>query len=205
MRTMKLFVSMLFIGMAAFVYAQSSPVDMLDKAAHQVLSVLKSHQPELKSNPQIVQHAVETYLLPHIDMTGMSRSVLGRDVWMKASSAEKTAFSHAFTKLVIRTYGSSLAKYQGETIKFYPLRGDANGKFVQVQSEIIRPSGPPLPLNYSMVSKNGEWKVYDLTVEGVSLLQSYRSQFEAALQRSSLTELTKQLLQSKPVGHDANV
>jgi phospholipid transport system substrate-binding protein len=199
MRLLKSLLAITLVGIYTLAQAQSSPVDMLDQAAHQVLNVLKTHQSELKSKPQIVQNAVEKYLLPHIDIAGMSRSVLGRDVWMKASAAEKAAFSRAFTQLVMRTYGTSLSKYQGETIKFYPLRGDAQGKFVQVQSEIIRPSGPPLPLNYSMISKNGEWKVYDLTVEGISLLQSYRSQFENALQRSSLSELTQQLQHNKKV------
>lgn len=197
MRMLKVMILALCCGVNASIQAQGSPVQMLDQVAHQVLTVLKSHQSELKTKPGIVRQAVETYLLPHVDIVGMSRSVLGREAWMKASAAEKTAFSRAFTQLVIRTYGTPLSKYNGETIKFYPVRGGVQGRFVQVESEIIRPSGPSIPLHYSMVSKGDQWKVYDLTVEGISLLQSYHSQFEQALQRGSLSELTRQIQQQK--------
>lgn len=197
MRKLKTMMLALCCGVSFSLQAQESPADMLDQVAHQVLTVLKSHQSELKAKPQIVRQAVETYLLPHVDIAGMSRSVLGREAWTKASAAEKAAFSQAFTQLVIRTYSTPISKYNGETIKFYPVRGGVQGRFVQVESEIVRTSGPSIPLHYSMVSKGGQWKVYDLTVEGISLLQSYHSQFEQALQRSTLSELTRQIQQQK--------
>lgn len=184
---------LMFFGLSASVFANEEPVDMLNHVADQMVVVLKKNQSSLQSNPAIVHSAVEQYLLPHVDLVGMSRSVLGRDEWIKASESEKRDFSHAFKELVVRTYSNSLAKYQGETIVFHPIRGGINGKFVRVESEIQRLSGPPIALNYSLVSKNGQWKVYDLTVEGISLLQSYHSQFKEALQRQTLPELIQQI------------
>lgn len=184
---------LMFFGFNPAVFAAEEPVAMLNHVADQMVMVLKKHQASLQSNPTIVHAAVEQYLLPHVDLMGMSRSVLGRAEWLKASEGEKRNFSHAFKELVIRTYGNSLAKYQGETIVFHPIRGGVQGKFVRVTSEIQRLSGPPIALNYSLVAKNGQWKVYDLTVEGVSLLQSYHSQFKEALQRQTLSELIQQL------------
>ncbi|MCX7115747.1 MAG: ABC transporter substrate-binding protein [Gammaproteobacteria bacterium] len=193
MRMFKACVIGVFIGLSQWGYAEAPPVQVLDRIAQNIVAVLKTHQSELKSNSKVINQAVEEYLLPHVDTVGMSRSVLGREAWHRASMQEKTAFTKAFTQLVIRTYATPLAKYQGETIRFHPIRGGVQGRFVRVESEIVRPVGPPIPLDYSLVSLKGEWKIYDLSVEGVSLLQSYRSQFEDALRKNSVGELTDKL------------
>lgn len=175
------------------VVAQSSPVPMLEEVAQQILSTLKTNKSKLKKNPTIIRTAVKKYLLPIVDTRGMARSVLGRQAWNKASPSERTQFIHAFTKLVIRTYANPLAEYTDETIQFLPLRGSIKGRFVRINSIIKRSNGQNVPLSYSLVAKNGKWKIYDLSVEGVSLLQSFRSQFSHALQSSSMQNLIKQL------------
>lgn len=169
--------------------APQPPVEMLDTAAQKMIHVLQKHQGELAGKQQLIYRCVEQNLLPHVDVMGMSRSVLGREAWSRASAAERAAFAKAFQQLVIRTYAAPLSKYAGETVRFYPMREPADGRFARVESEIIRPSGPPIPLAYNLVLKGEQWKVYDLSVEGVSLLQSYRSQFEAALQQETLLQL----------------
>lgn len=176
-------------------WAESSPIPMLQQSATQILGALDHNKATLKKNPQIIYQAVEKYLLPNVDVSGMSRSVLGRQAWMKASASEKQQFSTAFTQLVIRTYASPLAEYKDETIKFLPIRGDLSSRFLRVNSLIVRSSGKNIPLSYSLVAKNGQWKIYDLSVEGVSLLQSFRSQFGQALQNSSMQDLIKQMHQ----------
>ncbi len=187
------------IGLAftQVMWAQSSPVPMLENSANQIIDTLKQNQAGLKSNHQIVYQAIERYLLPNVDVNGMARSVLGRQAWNKASDAEKKAFTAAFTKLVIRTYASPLAQYSGETVSFQPLRGSIDGKFTRVTSVISRSNGQRIPLSYNLVSKNGQWKIYDLSVEGVSLLQSFRSQFGDVLQNSNMHDLIVQMQQSK--------
>ena len=178
-------------------WAQSSPVPMLEQTANQILDTLKKNQASLKSNHQIIFQAIERYLLPNVDVMGMSRSVLGRDAWGRATLDEKKAFTKAFTQLVIRTYASPLAEYSGETVRFLPLRGAVDGRFTRVTSVISRSNGQKIPLSYNLVSKNGQWKIYDLSVEGVSLLQSFRSQFGQVLQRSSIKTLIAEMQQNK--------
>lgn len=188
-----------WLGLCSFqlLQAQSSPVPMLEGSANQIIQTLKDNKSTLKSNKQVVYGAIQRYLLPHVDLEGMSRSVLGRQAWMKASPDEKRKFTAAFTQLVIRTYATPLAEYSGETIQFLPVRGSTDGRFLRVNSVISRPSGQTIPLSYNLVSKNGEWKVYDLSVEGVSLLQSFRSQFGEVLQNASMDDLIKQMNQAK--------
>lgn len=198
-RTVKiLIVSLLaFVGHQAI--AQSSPVPMLEQTAQQIINTLKTNQSSLKHDPKIVNQAIQTYLLPHIDVQGMSRSVLGRQAWAKATPAEKQLFAQEFSQLVIRTYAAPLAEYSGETISFMPIRGNLDGRFVRVNSVIQRPNGQRIPLSYNLVSTGGEWKVYDLSVEGVSLLQSFRTQFASILQQGNMHDLLEKMRANKKV------
>ncbi|MDX1836710.1 ABC transporter substrate-binding protein [Legionella taurinensis] len=193
MQKIKTLLFFMACSLTSLLWAASSPVPMLETAANQILSTLEKNKASLKNNPQVIYRAVEQSLLPNVDVSGMSRSVLGRQAWMKATPSERQQFSQAFTQLVIRTYASPLAEYTDETVKFLPVRGSLEGRFLRVNSLIVRSNGKNIPLTYSLVVKNGEWKIYDLSVEGVSLLQSFRSQFAQALQNSNMQDLIKQM------------
>lgn len=193
MKGIKSFVFVVSLALTQLLWAESSPVPMLENTANQILTTLKQNRSNLKNNSQLIYQAVEQYLLPNVDVRGMSRSVLGRKAWVEASPSEKEQFSKAFTQLVIRTYATPLAEYTDETIKFLPIRGSLDSRFIRVNSIIVRSKGKNIPLSYSLVSDGGQWKIYDLSVEGVSLLQSFRSQFAEALQNSSIQDLIQQM------------
>lgn len=196
MRVFKSFLLVVLVVFSQAMFAQSSPVPMLEEAANEIIATLKENKSSLKSNPNIIYQAVEKSLLPKVDVAGMSRSVLGRQAWNKATPAERLQFSQAFTRLVIRTYSTPLAKYSDETVQFLPLRGSLNNRFIRVNSVIVRSEGQNIPLSYSLVAKDGQWKIYDMSVEGVSLLQSFRSQFAQALQSSSISDVVKKMQQN---------
>lgn len=197
MKGLQVIIIAIGLALTQTIWAQASPVPMLENTATQIIDTLKKNQTSLKGNHQVIYHAIEHYLLPNVDVNGMSRSVLGRQAWNKATAVEKNEFTHAFTQLVIRTYASPLAEYSGETVKFLPFLGSTDGRFARVNSVISRSNGQHIPLSYSLVSKNGQWKIYDLSVEGVSLLQSFRSQFGQVLQNSSMHDLIAQMHQNK--------
>lgn len=176
-------------------WAQTSPIPMLQSTSDQILSVLQKNKAKLAGNPSIVFNAVQQYMVPHVDVNGMARSVLGRQAWMKATPHERDEFKQVFTQLVIRTYATPLAGYTSETVRFMPIRSSLENQFVRVNSVIVRPNGRDIALSYSLIAQNGQWKVYDLSVEGVSLLQSFRSQFEQVLQKSTMQELIQEMRQ----------
>lgn len=193
LRTYRYAVAFMALIFSLSVMGQSSPVPMLENVAQDILTTLKNNKSKLKQDPEIIRSAVRKYLLPIVDTRGMARSVLGRQAWNKASESERNQFIQAFTKLVIRTYSNPLAQYTDETIHFLPLRAAVSGRFIRVNSVIKRPNGQNIPLSYSLIAKNGNWKIYDLSVEGVSLLESFRSQFAEALQTSSMETLIRKL------------
>ena len=189
-----LFVAMLMLHLTT--WANQLPTPMLEESANNILHTLKINQAVLHQKPSIIYNAVEQYMLPNVDVDGMSRSVLGRQIWIKATPNERVQFAKAFTKLVIRTYAAPLAEYTGETIKFLPIRTSMlNARFIRINSIITRPNGATIPLSYNLVSKNGQWKIYDLSVEGISLLQSFKAQFAQVLLNSNMSDLVSAMNQ----------
>lgn len=195
MKRITLVLGTFLLILSSLVFADNPPTSMLEQSAQHIIATLEKNKATLKNNPHVIYQAVQQYLLPNVDVTGMSRSVLGREAWQKASSSERAEFSKAFTQLVIRTYASPLAEYTSETIRFLPQRSANIGRFTRVNSLIIRPSGQKIPLSYSLIQKNGQWKIYDLSVEGVSLLQSFHNQFGQILKNSTMHELILQMSQ----------
>jgi phospholipid transport system substrate-binding protein len=193
MRGLRLTLGICLLGLSGLIWATSSPVPMLEKTAGNIVDVLDKNKAQLKNKPIIVQQTVRDYLLPHIDVRGMARSVLGRAAWVRATDAEKKRFTKAFTELVVRTYSAPLAEYSDEKIMFLPECAAPSGRFTRVNSVIIRPSGQKIPLSYSLVLKKDTWKIYDFSVEGVSLLQSFKSQFGQILRVSNMDHLITEL------------
>jgi len=179
------------------VQAQSilSPQVMLKETARKVIDALEKNKASLKTKPKTVHNIVTRLLLPHVDITGMSRSVLGRGAWKKASASQRKRFSNEFTDVVIKSYSGALADYTNEEIKFFPIREDyTRKKRVQVHSTITRQQGPVIRLSYRVIYTRGEWKIYDMIIEKVSLLKSFRSQYAGELNKGSLDDLIKKLV-----------
>lgn len=188
-----------FLLMSQMTWAASSPMVVIQQVTNQTLNSLKENQASLHSNPKVVYGIIYRILLPHVDMQEMAKAVLGREVWMNASPGERQQFVEQFKLLLVRTYSSALAAYKNETVKFMPLRS-SNGGRVQIDSMILQQGGPSIPVSYRLVLKDGQWKLYDLIVEGVSLIESYRSQFGDAISQNGLGAVINQLAQ-KNAGH----
>lgn len=170
-----------FLMLTSTAFAETpSPMPMLNTTADQVIHALQENKSRLTT--QTVYNIVNQYLIPQVDVAGMSRSALGRNAWNQATDAQKNAFSEQFVQLIVRTYASPLTEYTDEKIHFLPIRGGYEGKnFLTAGSVIVRSSGNNVPVSYSLVLIQNQWKIYDMSVEGVSLLQSFRSQFAGEL------------------------
>lgn len=185
-----LFLLILFVQ-SAFA---TTPVATLENVADQMLTYLQRNQSQLARNPKIIHHIVDRVLVPHIDVDRMAGAVIGRRYWEKATPAQRKAFITEFKYLVVSTYSAALASYDDDTIRFYPLRKHSiHQKRVRVRSVIIRKSGQRIPISYNLVKNNNRWEVYDFSVEGISMVQSYHSQFASLLARGGMPALLKRL------------
>ena len=174
--------------------AAGGPVEMLQSVANQMIASLKAHKTTLKQNPSLVYSLATRIIVPHADLDEMSKRVLPPQTWNSATPGQRQEFKREFTTLLVRTYASALAEYKDQTVRFYPVRG-SQGRTVKVNSQIIRTDGPSISVNYSLVSSGGGWRLYDMTVEGVSMLQSFRSQFSDQLAKGDMASLIRVLKQ----------
>ncbi|AKQ33430.1 ABC transporter maintaining OM lipid asymmetry, periplasmic binding protein MlaC [Candidatus Coxiella mudrowiae] len=188
-----IFIILLFF--CSFASASTSPLISLQDIANKMISELQQHQSQLKNNPQLINQIVNQQLIPHIDVDRMAGSVIGRHYWQTATLAQRKLFIREFEKMVVSTYSMALSFYDEDQIKFRPLQSRvANQKEVNVESVILRRNGQRIPISYNLVNNGRQWKVYDFSIEGISLVQSYRSQFSGILAQGGLAALLKRLV-----------
>jgi len=172
----------------------SSPVTILNNVANEMLNNLAQNKSRLKNGNGIIFNIVNKVLLPYVDVDRMSMAVVGRQAWSNATPAQKTEFINQFTHLVTATYAAALASYDDDKVQFFPVRGDyENSNTVTVRSVIIRRSGQKIAVDYNVARNGDTWKVYDFSIENVSMVQSYRSQFSDVLAQQGMAGLLQRL------------
>jgi len=194
-----LFAGLMGVAMMGQAHAKADPNGPPDKfvldAANEALNVLKK-DPNLKSgNLSAVNKAVDTYILPYVDFNKTTRLAAGR-YWRQANADQQRRLADAFRGTLVRTYSGALANVDANTsITMLPFRGDASASDVVVSSTITRPSGNPVRADYRLEKTAQGWKIYDINVEDIWLIQNYRNQFAQEIQRSGIEGLIKALNQ----------
>jgi len=196
MRSALLFLIILAcVAGTAHATADSTPPDVLAKnTTQEVLNVLRNNQ-DIRTDPKKVTELVEAKIVPHFDFTKMTRLAVGKG-WRQATPEQQQTLVTEFRNLLVRTYGTSLTKYKNEAVEFKPLKMDPNATDVTVRSQINwSGSTQPVAVDYSMEKTPDGWKVYDVTIEAVSLVTTYRGSFADQVQRSGVDGLIASLQQ----------
>ena len=152
----------------------------------------------LAADTQRLFELVNAVILPHFDFERISRRVLGR-YWKGADSEQQTRFKNEFRILLLRTYAIALAEFRDQSIRYLPYRERREGE-ISVRTEVIPTSGPPIPINYEMYLKDDtEWKVYDLAIDGVSLVMTYRTDFRSQVRQEGIDTLIARLVEHNQI------
>lgn len=203
LRRPSLWIGTLLCCFSLIAIAASDPVAMLQQTSNQMIGALKQNKATIKTNPKLVENLARQIILPHVDTSAMSQLALGRTAWQQATAGQRQAFVSQFTTMMIRTYSSALAAYSNQSVTFLPVRGGTdNLTRVQVNSQIIQPGGPSIPVSYRMLNRGNGWKVYDMSVDGVSLVQSFRSQFANQISQNGMNGLLAVMAKhnNQPIG-----
>jgi phospholipid transport system substrate-binding protein len=184
--------SLTLIGWSPVLFAEAveSPVELLERTSQQVIQILRDDKELLEREPERVYKIVDDYILPHLDDVTMAKLALGKN-WRKATKKQKIAFVKEFRNLLVRTYSKSLIEFSDLTINYFPLKLPADAKKTSVKAEVIQPGGPSIPLVYRMRLKNNAWMVYDVKIDGISLVTSYRGTFTQEIRKSGIDGLLK--------------
>ncbi len=173
---------------------QSDPIAMLQFMANNMIAGLKANKATLKTKPQVVYQLANRYVVPYADLSAMAKSVLPPQIWNSATPAQRMQFQKEFTTTLIRTYASALTSYEDQTIHFYPIRGGYQGaSTVEVNSEITGSNNEPIHVTYRLMRVGSVWRLFDLSVEGVSMLESFRSQFADILENGTMDQLLQRM------------
>lgn len=192
----RIFVISLFLLASNTLYAKpiQTASNLIQVTANRMLTQIKQDQVQINTNPRHVYDLVNEILLPHIDFERMSRWVLGKH-WRRASAVQKQDFVEEFRNLIIRTYSTALLEYSDQEIRFLPVRDLSNPDQTSVRTEVRQKSGPSIPISYDLYKNDAdEWKVYDVSIDGISLVANYRSSFASQIRRSgSLDRVINQM------------
>ncbi|MEY3804205.1 MAG: hypothetical protein RL667_327 [Pseudomonadota bacterium] len=169
-----------------------APDELVKQTADDVLTIVKNDKDIQAGNQQKLFAMVEEKILPNFDFDRVCRMVLGKN-WKSASPEQQALFQKEFRSLLLRTYATALGKYRDQVIEYRPMQTDASEKNVTVKTQIIQKGGQPIAVDYSLVKGPTGWKVYDITIESVSLVTNYRSQFSSEIRQNGLDSLNKKL------------
>ena len=179
----------LFPALAA---AQESPDALVKRTTDEILAIIKTDKELASGNQAKVVALAEEKVLPHFDFERMTRLAVGRN-WAQAGDAQKQALIKEFRTLLVRTYSSSISQYRNQTIDVKPAKIAAADKEATVRTAVIQQGGPPIPIDYSMEKVDSGWKVYDVVIDGASLVTTYRGSFNDQIQKGGIDGLVKTL------------
>lgn len=171
------------LGFGLTAVAETAPDALVKKTSEEVLEIVRNDQEIQNGNQQKIFALAEEKIMPNFDFDRVCRLVLGRN-WANASKEQQANFQNEFRTLLLRTYASALSKYRNQTIQYLPYRAQPDAKRVTVKTQIIQPGAQPIAIDYSLENGDNGWKVYDIVIEGISLVTNYRSQFSNEIRQS---------------------
>jgi phospholipid transport system substrate-binding protein len=179
---------------ASVAFAQDAPDALVKKVSDDVIAAIKSDKDVAAGNNAKILALVDAKVLPHFDFTRMTRLAMGRN-WQTATPEQQTALVKEFRTLLVKTYSTALSGYKDQSIEIKPFRADPKETDVIVKSSIAGGAGGKIPLDYAMEKQASGWKIYDVLVDGVSLVTNYRSSFNQQVQQGGVDSLIKSLQQ----------
>jgi phospholipid transport system substrate-binding protein len=180
-----LWVAVLFAWAGLTFATLVAPTDLVKTTTESVLARVRNDRDSLRTDPVRLHSLVDELIVPHFDFSRMSQWVLSKN-WRTATDEQKTAFVNEFRNLLVRTYASALLEFSNHAIHYRPLRAPDDAKDVTVKTEVQQEGNQFVPITYRMFLKNNDWKVYDVAVDGISLLATYRSEFTALIQQKGM-------------------
>ena len=174
---MKKIIALIFATLvAATAQAQETPDVLIKQVTEDVLEIVRNDKDIQSGNTQKAIDLVDKKVLPHFDFLHMTALALGKD-WRKATPQQQQQLTAEFKTLLVRTYSNALTGYKNQKVVYKPFKMNAGETDVLVRTEVLQPGSKAVQLDYSLEKKESAWKVYDVTVAGISLVTNYRDQF----------------------------
>jgi len=176
--------------------AAPAPQELIISTTEEVLARLRTDRDGLNHNPERIRDMATQILLPHVDATRTARLVLGKH-WRTATPEQRSRFTDEFNQLLLNTYTTALAENVDmaleHQITYLPFKPDSDADEATVRSEFRRTTASPIPVHYRLRRTDSTWKIYDVLVDGISLVITYRSTFASEIHQGGLERLLDRL------------
>jgi phospholipid transport system substrate-binding protein len=170
----------------------SGPSQLIESSANTLLKGIDSRRAEFRKDPTGLYELVANTLLPHFDTPYAAQLVLGKH-WRAASPEQRKRFVEAFYQSLLYTYGDAMVDFTADRLKVFPTKVAPTDERATVRTEIKRSNGTKVPVNYSLRKVNGEWKAWDVVIEGISYVKSYREDYGAQVEQQGMDKVIQQL------------
>jgi phospholipid transport system substrate-binding protein len=170
----------------------SNPGNLIQSTASAMLKDLDAHRADYKKDPNKVHHLVDEILLPHFDTEYSAKLVLGK-YWNTANADQRTRFVNAFYKSMLSNYGDALVDFTSDRLKVFPYTGDPKAQYATVRTQIRKDDGSQVAVNYSLRQTDQGWKAWDVIIEGISYVKSFRDDFSSEIDQKGLDEVIARL------------
>lgn len=170
----------------------ADPEKLVRDTTDVILAKITAERSLIEADNNRLYKMVNDIVLPHFDFSGMTRLAVGK-YWRKIKAADREALATQFRHLLVRTYGRALLEYTDQELVYLPARGSVAKGSVTVRTEVEQAGGFPIPINYKLTNTTGAWKVYDVSIDDVSLVTNYRSSFSKTIRNEGVQSLIKQL------------
>ena len=182
----------LLLLFASTASSSQSPLDLVRDTSTEILVILNEEKALIKQNPDMLHNIIAEHVLPHFDFERMGRWTLGK-YWRKTDQLQRDRFMEEFRTLLIRSYGNVLVEYTDADIVYLPFKADENEKRAKVHTELSLSNSNAVRISYSLHMTAHGWKVYDVAVEGISLVTNYRNSFIRKVSQEGIDQLISQL------------
>jgi phospholipid transport system substrate-binding protein len=177
---------------AAAIAQDVGPDELVKTTTQDVISVIKQDKDIQSGDRNKIYALVEEKVLPHFDFKRMSQLAMGKN-WRQATPEQQESLIKEFRSLLVRTYAVSLSQYRDQKIEFKPFKLEPDSKDATVKTTFLQSGREPVAVDYGMYKASTGWKVFNITVEGVSLVENYRSTFNDQIRKSGIDGLIKTL------------
>lgn len=177
--------------------ATQSPSAVVEESAQIILKNLENNREAYRKDPAKREQLVTQYLLPHLDTERAAQLVLGQH-WRTATPDQRKRFIDAFYHSMLANYGSALAELTASNLKVFPAPVEPGTKRTVVRTEVRRDTGDPIHINYAMELTDKGWQAYDMSIDGISYIKSFRDDFGAQIDAEGLDAVIARLQQDKP-------
>ena len=182
----------LALAFSVLAFAQEKPEDLVRKVTEDVLAAIKSDKALQAGDREKALALAEQKVLPHVDFAEATKLAVGR-AWSNATPEQQKKLVDSFRAMLVRIYANAIEAYRGQTMRVQPVSTPAGATEVTVRNQYIRPGQTPVAVDYAMRKTPEGWKIYDITVEGMSLVLTYRAEFEQVTRQSGVEGLLKRL------------